>query len=199
MLMKVKKKMIESQDEKKYRNRIRKIFVNCFLKNVLSEIEFSGAVDILDLGCGEGFPHHFFLKRKKQLRITGVDLNNDRLEKARKRNRQANYLQGDIYSLKNNKSYDLLLMMEVLEHLRNPKEVLPKIRKFAPLAIFSVPYEPWFSIFSFSLGKYLTTLGKHPDHVNFWNKKTFRDLLKEYYPQVKISISFPWLIAVCKK
>jgi len=110
-----------------------------------------------------------------------------------------NYFLGDIYSLKNNKCYDLLLMMEVLEHLINPKEVLLKAREIAPLAIFSVPYEPWFSIFSFFSGKYLKTLGKHSEHVNFWNEKTFKKLLEEYYPQVKISISFPWLIAVCRR
>ena len=191
--------MTRSQDEKKYGHKIRKIFINCFLKKVLSEIELGGAVDILDLGCGEGFPHHYFLERKRELRITGIDLNSDLLEKAKNRNPLVNYFLGDIYSLKNNKCYDLLLMMEVLEHLINPKEVLLKAREIAPLAIFSVPYEPWFSIFSFFSGKYLKTLGKHPEHVNFWNEKTFKKLLEEYYPQVKILISFPWLIAVCRR
>ena len=188
-----------SQDDQKYNSKVRKIFVNSLMKNILSQIVQSQAINIIDIGCGEGFPHHYFLNRRKELKITGVDLNKESINKAKNKNPQASYWQGDIYSLKVDSKFDLVLVMEVLEHLRNPQEALFEVKKVAPLAIFSVPHEPWFSFFSFVSGKYLKTWGKHPDHLNFWNRASLKQILKNYYSQVKVYPSFPWLMAVCRK
>ena len=65
--------------------------------------------------------------------------------------------------------------------------------------ILSVPWEPWFSVGSFMRGKYLKTWGRHPEHVNFWNKREFTRLISQHFQVVKATHSFPWLIAVLKK
>ena len=192
--------MTESQDKKKYTSGIRKIFVQKLLKKVLSEIIDSNAKNILDVGCGEGFPDRFLLDRDKDLKIVGIDSSSGSLMKAKKKNPEAEYQEGDIYNLEQfSHKFDLILAMEILEHLTTPEKALAQIQFPAQKAIISVPYEPWFSIFSLFLGKYVKSLGRHPDHVNCWNKKTLTTLLKKYYPQVKILFAFPWLIGICKK
>ena len=191
--------MTNSQDEKKYQDRLRKVFINCLLERILKEIKNSRSERILDIGCGEGYTHQYFLEKENNLKIVGIDLNQELLKKAKNKNPEVFYQEGDIYSLKIREKLDLVLLTEVLEHLKECQKALTQVKEIAPIGIFSVPYEPWFSIFSLLSGKYIKTLGKHPEHLNFWNKKTFKSLLLEHYSKVKIIVSFPWLIAVCKK
>lgn len=191
--------MVKTQDEIKYSDKARKVLINELLKKVLQQIQKLGGEEILDIGCGEGFVHQYFLGKEKSLKITGIDQNRGLIGRAKKRNPSVNYFQQDLFSLKIKQEYDLLLMMEVLEHLKEPQKALRKIKEISSKAIFTVPFEPFFSIFSLLSGKYLKTMGKHPDHLNFWNRKNFKNLLTEYYPDVKVLISFPWLIGVCKR
>ncbi len=191
--------MARTQDEIKYSDKVRKVLINGLLKKVLQQIQKLKAKEILDVGCGEGFTHQYFLGKDKSLKIVGIDQNKDLIEKAKKRNPLVSYFSNDLFSLKDEQNYDLLLMMEVLEHLEEPKKALLKINNLCKKAIFTVPYEPWFSVFSLLSGKYLKTLGKHPEHLNFWNPKTLKKFLEEGYSEVSVLVSFPWLIAVCKK
>ncbi len=52
-------------------------------------------------------------------------------------------------------------------------------RRFRELArvsagsvVVSVPHEPWFRVGSLIRGKYVRTLGNHPEHINHWNPRT---------------------------
>lgn len=193
--------MVSSQDQKKYSSLVKLIFIKRLMRRIIDEVDKSGARKILDIGCGEGYPDHYLLDRfGSKLEILGIDFNPDLLELAQMKNPEARYLKQDIYQLEFTKNqFDLILMTEVLEHLGNPLKALLKVNLFAPTALISVPYEPWFSVFSFLSGSYLKSIGKHPDHVSFWNKESLRDILSKIYREVNVIISFPWLIGVCKK
>ena len=195
------KKMVSSQDQKKYSSLVKLIFIKRLMRRIIDEVDKSGARKILDIGCGEGYPDRCLLDRfGGKLEILGIDFNPDSLELAQMKNPEAKYQKQNIYKLKFAKNqFDLILMTEVLEHLDNPLEALLKINSFAPTTLVSVPYEPWFSVFSFLSGSYLKRLGKHPDHISFWNKESLRDILSKAYSEVNVSIFFPWLIGVCKK
>lgn len=193
--------MTNSQDQKKYSSLVKSIFIKRLIKRIASEIDRSGAQKILDIGCGEGYPDRYLLdKFGSKLEILGIDSNPDLLKLAQERNPEAKYRKQNIFKLEfAENQFDLVLMTEVLEHLDNPLEALLKINSFAPTTLISVPYEPWFSLFSFLSGSYLKRFGKHPDHVSFWNKESLRDILSKAYSKVSVSVSFPWLIAVCNK
>lgn len=189
-----------SQDQEKYLHPVKNFFITRFLSKILGEIRLLQAKKILDVGCGEGFADRFFLDRDNSLRIFGIDIEENFIKAAKERNPEAVYKRGDINSLGiSGKNYDLVLMIEVLEHLKEPEKAISEIKKLAPMAIFSVPNEPWFSLLSLFSGSYIRTKGKHPDHINFWNNKSFKRLLLKYYHKVRIVISFPWLIAVCER
>jgi 2-polyprenyl-3-methyl-5-hydroxy-6-metoxy-1,4-benzoquinol methylase len=191
--------MLKSEDQKKYDNKIKKLLINNFLNSIYFFINKFNVSNILDIGCGEGYPDNFFLNKNSNLKITGIDSNSSFLKKAKIKNPKVNYLIGNIYDLSfiKNKT-DLVLCMEVLEHLKDPQKALSEIKKKSQKTIISVPYEPWFSIMSLFSGNYLRNFGRHPDHINSWNKKRFKQFLLHQYDDVKIKISFPWIIGICK-
>jgi len=192
--------MKKTWDQRKYNHWLKRIFLERFLKTILEEIRYSKAKTILDLGCGEGYPDEYFFKNLPGLKLIGIDKNENLLKNARKKNPGCFYQTGNILNLPFKKwQFDLVLVMEVLEHMRNPEKIILQTKKIAPKAIYTVPFEPWFSFCCFLSGNYLSRLGRHPDHLNFWNKRSFKQVLDKFFRKVKIRITFPWLIAVCEK
>lgn len=190
--------MIESEDKSKYENGFKSVLINFFLNSVYQVIKNTRANKILDIGCGEGYPDNFFLKKDKTLKITGIDENEIYLLKAKNKNPEVKYLSGNVNNLSSiNNKFDLVLLMEVLEHLQFPQKALSEVIKCSTKAIITIPYEPWFSIMSFVSGNRLKNFGQHPGHINNWNRNSIKRFLLHYYKDVKIKVSFPWIIAFC--
>ena len=62
-------------------------------------------------------------------------------------------------------SFDLVLCLEVLEHVPEPGAALAELaRVCCGRIVLSVPDEPWFRLGSLARGKYLRGLGDHPEH-----------------------------------
>jgi ubiquinone/menaquinone biosynthesis C-methylase UbiE len=177
-------------------NPLRRFFIKLFLKKVLVEIKKQKPANLLDIGCGEGQADKFFLEYHPNLKITGVDFDEQALKEARINCPAMKIKKADIYHLPFvNKSFDLILCLEVLEHLKNPQKAIKEIKRVGRYFILSVPHEPFFSIMSFLSGRYLKNFGRHPEHLNFWSKKSFTEFMKKEFSKAKIKISFPWLIA----
>jgi len=65
--------------------------------------------------------------------------------------------------------------------------------------ILSVPDEPFFRLCSLASGKYIRTLGNHPEHVQNFSRKAFYALCSRYFTPLAFAASFPWSIFVGKK
>ncbi|MBE3599177.1 MAG: class I SAM-dependent methyltransferase [Limnochordaceae bacterium] len=84
---------------------------------------------ILDLGCGPGLVGEA-LKRSRPCRVTGVEINREAAEEARRRIDEV--IAGDIEQLVDAlpaRAYDCILAADVLEHLRDPWRVLRALRR----------------------------------------------------------------------
>lgn len=154
---------------------------------------------LLDAGCGEGET----LARLEPLLpadVFAVDLEPEAVAYTRGRIRGIQTSVESVYSLPFPDSrFDVVLCLEVLEHLEHPGSALEELRRVAKRAlIVSVPHEPWFRIGSLLRGKYMRTWGNHPEHVNHWNGRTFADLLHGRFSSVELRRSAPWLIAGCR-
>ncbi|HUV71508.1 MAG TPA: class I SAM-dependent methyltransferase [Clostridia bacterium] len=191
--------MKKSQDEKKYRHPVKKIFIGQLLKETIRVIRRSKVKKVIDIGCGEGYPDKVICSQLPKIKLVGVDIGSQVLKKAKEQNPKIEYCLGDVFKLNFKPAeFDLALILEVLEHLKEPEKAIKEVKKVAKKAIFSVPSEPWFSLVSLASGSYLKTKGRHPDHVNFWNLVSFEQLLRKHYNKVRVKRVFPWLIAFCE-
>ncbi len=165
-----------------------------FQKEVLEKISNFSPESILEAGCGEGF---IISQLESGLKV-GIDISCDAIKWADEHWEGTHFLCGDIFHLpfKNN-SFDLVLSLEVLEHLEEPEKALNELKRVAGKEIIiSVPHEPYFRLGNFFRGKYLTHLGNHPEHIQQFTGKKFRKFMGSGFKKFEVLGSFPWLIGI---
>lgn len=196
--------MNTSRDIQKYlsSNLIKRKLIGRFLKDLSFWVEVLKPKTILDIGCGEGFVDAFLFQKNPQYQIRGIDISKKAIRKARVRVPKLLVQQGDACNLPFKKNtFDLTLCTEVLEHLDNPQKAILEARRVSKrYCLFSIPNEPIFSLLTFFSGTYIKHLGKHPDHLNFWTKNSFRKLLQKYFAKpVVVKTSSVWTLAAGEK
>lgn len=100
-----------------------KLAVNFFL-DYFKQVDIN--LKVLDVGCSEGF----FMELLRNLgfeNIKGIDPSSKVVEKAKKKGLIAE--QNDIDEFQTKEKYDVILMMDVLEHLEKPEQALEKAYK----------------------------------------------------------------------
>lgn len=154
-------------------------FLNC-LYFFLDEIK---PKSILDIGCGEGEIEKRSRKRYGNIYIKGIDPGDVRTYK------DFDFVVGNALTYKDDNQYDVVIMLEVLEHIKDYKKVLVNIKKIkAKNIIISVPNEPWFRLCNLLRFTYIKRLGNTPGHVNNFTKRNFKKILKENFSARKIKI-----------
>lgn len=174
-----------------------------FMNRIIALIQQSKAKEILDIGCGEGFLAQQLFDRK--LSVTsyrGVELSEDALAFAKQRqlDDRFGFHQGNVFKLEEEPTTELTICLEVLEHLEDPstavKSILSKTEK---MCILSVPWEPWFRLGNLLRGKYTSSWGNHPEHIQHFSPSSFKTMISEHATDVKIITCFPWIIAIATK
>ena len=155
---------------------------------------------VLDAGCGEGET----LVRLDSLPRQGtaaIDLSEQAIRHVRDRVPWVDASVANVANLPfDDDSFDLVLCLEVLEHLPEPGAALDELARVSRgNVVVSVPHEPWFRIGSLLRGKYVRALGNHPEHVNHWNRRTLPALLGSRFREIRLVGAFPWLIADCRR
>lgn len=82
---------------------------------------------VLDVGCNDGVFMEL-LRDKRQCDVYGVDVSEVALEEAKKRNLNVQLADGETLPF-DDKSFDVVILMEVLSHLHDPDKVLKEIRR----------------------------------------------------------------------
>jgi SAM-dependent methyltransferase len=154
---------------------------------------------LLDAGCGEGETLER-LDGGLPARTVAVDLSLEAVGITRERVPGVEAICTGIEELPfADSSFDLVLCLEVLEHVPEPGAALAELARVARDRILvSVPHEPWFRLGSLMRGKYLRGLGDHPEHLNHWNPRTLRAFLETQLAVISLRGSFPWTIADCR-
>ena len=129
-------------------------------------------------------------------RVDGVELDAEALQKARARCPRVSLVQGDVCELPvRSRAYDLVVCLEVLEHLPDPGRALEELRRVARRGcLLSVPHEPFFRLGNALRGKNLGRLGDPSDHIQHWGARGFADFCRQYLTLETTTASFPWLI-----
>ena len=104
-------------------------------KNLLNVTRIKTAINyidekstVLDIGCSYWYIS-YYLANEKWCKVDWIELNNDRLDLAKEYfpHKNINYKQADFTVMDNQKKYDFIILLEVIEHLENPFFSLEKI------------------------------------------------------------------------
>jgi len=132
---------------------------------------------MLDAGCGEGFVISYLLQGNDGLTITGIDCSLEAIEIARLmmqpvlseacpelRRRVEGGVFFDVGDLRempyDDDSFDLVMCLEVLEHLPDPHRGLCELRRVTSAhCLVSVPHEPFFRATNFLRGRHVPAWG----------------------------------------
>jgi ubiquinone/menaquinone biosynthesis C-methylase UbiE len=92
-------------------------------------------------------------------------------------------------------SADLVLAIEVLEHVDDPDAALREIARVARRdVVLSVPREPLWRVLNMGRGRYLRALGNTPGHVNHWSTKAFTRLVSRHLEVTGTWRPLPWTL-----
>lgn len=163
------------------------------IENVLKGLEKKS---LFDIGCGFAQSLLFFRDVKK-MEVSGIEPSLEGVKYAKDNN--LDVVQGNIESSweNNTKKFDVITLLNVLEHLRNPEEVLKAIRenllKNEGVLLIDVPndFNDFQTIASdeYNLNQWWFY---PPRHINYFNSETLSNLLNECgYDIVHVEASFP--------
>ncbi len=172
-----------------------------FRARVLAELSPLRPATILDAGCGEGTITGWLASALPAARVAGLELRGDAIADFRANNPTLTILTGDICAIPaQDRSYDVVTAIEVLEHLDDPRRALRELRRVARVAVVvTVPLEPWFRAGNVARGRHLRRLGSTPGHQSTWGPAGFRRIVRAELGSARWFEAFPWQGAVARR
>lgn len=167
---------------------------------------------VLDFGCGFGLFSLYYASLGRRRRLTGIDLNPARIERARSSAAKlgldnVSYEVGDVLQWQPDAPFDAIYMLDVIHHLPAAMvpEFLQKIRSFlAPggiLVIKDVADRPYFKmLFTLFLDRLM--VGMEP--IRYWPPDELRALLRSLGFEVSRHrmtdiLPYPHILYVCRQ
>lgn len=155
---------------------------------------------VLEVGLGEGEVSARIRSRYPSAALCGIDLPDEQLAESWR----THHLVGsfaDIVQLPfPDRSFDLVLAIEVLEHVTDPDAALAELSRVASgHLVLSVPREPIWRMANLVRGKYMTALGNTPGHIQHWSSRSFAGLVDEHLTVVDVRRPFPWTMVTARR
>lgn len=181
--------------------------INNYFRNVSRLIQTAGLpsdvpLKAIELGCGEGFS----TQRLREMLPANVTLEaseyvEDLVPKAQALNPDVAITQESVYELKHaDNTFDVIFLLEVLEHLDYPDKALAEIaRVLKPegVLILGVPREYLWCTLNLARGKYITRFGNTIGHLNHWSTFTLKRFVTKHFGTVQATKTpLPWTL-VC--
>lgn len=181
------------------KNPLKKKVIERFLTKIVTIVRQMNPQTILDIGCGNGVPLFYLNRYVPHNQIVGLDTSRKELEIAKGINKEADFVVADINTLPfREEIFDLVLCLEVLEHLKDTTKALSSLHKVGrKTVVISVPDSSFFNIMSLFSLRNIRNLGEDKIHLHNFNKTRLTKLLKEEFQHFEITKTLPWLIAVC--
>lgn len=181
------------------KNPIQRALIGRFKQRAAELVRQAAPRTILDLGCGEGFMIEALLDAGIDASFTGIDLSETAIADAKSRvGTRANFEVVDARKLVDDgRTFDMVMMLEVLEHIPDPAQMIPILKKLATHhVLLSVPWEPFFCGLNLMRGKNIARFGNDPEHVNHWTRQGFFRFIKPHFDVVATPGVFPWSMAL---
>lgn len=147
---------------------------------------------VLEVGCGEGeiaaLLHHRFGD------VTALDLPDAGLRSDWATVEGPRFLHADAERLPfPDDHFDLVVAVEVLEHLRNSQRGLEEMARVSRRhLVLSVPREPIFRMGNLFTGRHVRSWGNTPGHLNHWSASSFLRFAGQAGPVRRDERPLPW-------
>ena len=164
-----------------------------FLTRLEASLPRSAPRTVLEVGVGEGEVAARVTERYGGAFVAGVDLPAAALaEHWAARRLPAAF--ADVCALPfRDRGFDLVLAIEVLEHVARPHDALREIVRVARAdVVLSVPREPLWRVANMARGKYLSAYGNTPGHVQHWSRRGFVRLVEDHLDVTAVHSPPPW-------
>jgi SAM-dependent methyltransferase len=160
-------------------------------------IEAGPVSSVLEVGVGEGFVSGYLSEQLPSIRFAGVELDPADVARARRLFPRLDVHEGSAYDIPCPGPFDLVICAEVLEHLDDPGRALDEMLRLRPRRLLlSVPHEPFFMLSNLARLKNVARFGDDPEHVNHWAPRSFRRLLASRLDVLRLTTSYPWILAL---
>jgi SAM-dependent methyltransferase len=175
--------------------------VHALIGRAIDERSVRRAVEI---GCGPGFStQRISAMLPPEVELEASEYVPTLVQAARVNNPGLRVEQEDIYGLnRETASYDLVFLLEVLEHLDDPDLALAEVRRILMprgLLIVGVPREPIWRILNLARGAYWRRLGNTPGHLNHWSAAGFARYLGACVGEVlEVRNPLPWTLLLVR-
>ena len=177
------------------RNPIARLLMRGFLDSVTGLYNQVNPKSVLEVGCGEGALASYLLKnasRPEAMEICDLSLDRvpDDLDLFITRR------EASIYELPyQDKSFDLVVCCEVLEHLEYPEKGLAELSRVAENhVILSTPREPLWRVLNMVRARYLKDLGNTPGHIQHFSRNDLVQLAQKYLKVKQTLTPLPWTV-----
>jgi 2-polyprenyl-3-methyl-5-hydroxy-6-metoxy-1,4-benzoquinol methylase len=184
------------------RNPLARLLVTNFMTTLRQLVWTSGAREVHEVGCGEGYLSQMLAA--EGLRVRGSDLSPEVVSEARRQaaagGLELAFKVADLYQLEPAEdAAELVLCCEVLEHLTDPRRALQTVARLArPHLIVSAPREPLWRVLNLVRGRYPRDLGNTPGHLQHWSTPAFLALLHDHVEVIELCTPLPWTMALCR-
>lgn len=182
------------------KNPIMQMFLRRFFETLQGLLP-PGIASLLEVGCGEGYSTEKIRAFVPHAELHASDVTPALVDLAHQRVPSAKCTVESIYKLERpNASVDLVLALEVLEHLDRPAAALAELARVTKRwAIISVPNEPLWRVMNFARGKYMRGWGNTPGHINHWTPWGFRRFVGQEFAIRTGKQPIPWTMLLAEK
>jgi SAM-dependent methyltransferase len=148
---------------------------------------------VIEIGAGEGRITERLVARFPQATVVGLDLPDTNLAEEWEEIDVPMFF-GDATRMPFvDGSIDLVVGLEVLEHVPQPERALTDIARICRgTALLSVPREPIWRAGNMARGRYVRDWGNTPGHVNHWSARGFERFVGTRFDVEAVARPLPW-------
>ncbi|MCH9684239.1 MAG: class I SAM-dependent methyltransferase [Deltaproteobacteria bacterium] len=183
-------------------NPIQRALIGRFKAAALEIVDGLRPASILEVGCGEGYMLDALSQGGVKASLHGVDISEPAITDARARlGDRAMLEQRDARELADDgRQFDLVMMLEVLEHIPDPSQMLPILERLTRgHLLLSVPWEPMFRGLNMMRGKHVGAWGNDPEHVNHWGRRGFKRFVEQRFTILSAPLVAPWTMVLAQR
>lgn len=182
------------------RNPALRLVIGHFTRTLVRVVQALAPRTVFDVGCGEGYMLAALADAGLDADLSGVDMSSSAIAAARARlGARAHVEVRDARELCGTGRIDVVMMLEVLEHMDDPAPMLDVLADLTVgHVVLSVPHEPLFRALNMLRGQHLSRLGNHPEHVQQFSRAAFLRFVERRFEIVEAPIVPPWTMVVAR-